>query len=257
MRLIQISLSHFCEKVQWGLNLKELPFQEEIYSPVFHVYPVKKLGLQKTSTPVLVDGDKNTIIQGSQDILLYLDREYPQKSILYPDNIATEIKEWEKMFDDQLGPAVRAWIYSEALYHNHLFRDAWALKQTHTQRFLTKWVGMERIARIIMWKGMELGPEKAVQSEKIIRDIFSRVNSHLEDQRTRYLCGNKFTAADLTFASLAAPILIEDGEGFWYPLPAKDQYPENFRQKIQELKASLPEVTDFVKRMYKDHRKSL
>ena len=51
-----------------------------------------------------------------------------------------------------------------------------------------------------------MNPEGVARSRQRLEQLFAEVGERLADGR-RYLVGDTFTAADLTFAALAAPIL--------------------------------------------------
>ncbi|WP_223265186.1 glutathione S-transferase C-terminal domain-containing protein [Nostoc sp. 'Peltigera membranacea cyanobiont' 210A] len=51
-------------------------------------------------------------------------------------------------------------------------------------------------------------PESAANSLNQIKRLFEKVNNLLADGRS-YLVGNSFSAVDLTFACLVAPILSD------------------------------------------------
>ena len=59
-----------------------------------------------------------------------------------------------------------------------------------------------------------------------------------------------FSAADLTFAALAAPVLLPRSYGS--PLPSLDELPSGLLAQVEELR-SLP-AGDFALRIYRDHR---
>jgi glutathione S-transferase len=57
--------------------------------------------------------------------------------------------------------------------------------------------------RSVVRRGFNITPESAAQAYKQIKSIFEKVSELLADGRT-YLVGDRFSAADLTFAALAA-----------------------------------------------------
>jgi len=61
----------------------------------------------------------------------------------------------------------------------------------------------------MMKRGLNITPEGVTRSLAKIEESFAKVNALLADGR-RFLVGTKFTVADLTFASLAAPVLLPD-----------------------------------------------
>jgi glutathione S-transferase len=81
---------------------------------------------------------------------------------------------------------------------------------------------------------LDVSPATAAKSEEAVRTVFDQVAQRLEDGRA-YLCGDRFTAADLTFASLAAPMLMPPEYGV--PLPQPEELPTDMAATIRELRA--------------------
>jgi glutathione S-transferase len=62
--------------------------------------------------------------------------------------------------------------------------------------------------------------------------------------------GSEFSAADLTFAALAAPTVLPRNYGS--PLPTLDQLPDAMLKVVEECRAT--PAGEFVLRMYGEHR---
>ena len=65
-----------------------------------------------------------------------------------------------------------------------------------------------------------IGPETPAQAGAAVQETFDAVAARLGDGR-RYLCGDAFTAADLAFAALAAPVLVPPQYGVALPQPVE------------------------------------
>ena len=63
------------------------------------------------------------------------------------------------------------------------------------------------LARRLVRTAYKITPEGAQRSLERVRGVFRQVDERLSDGR-RFLAGERFTAADLTFAALAAPVLF-------------------------------------------------
>jgi glutathione S-transferase len=76
----------------------------------------------------------------------------------------------------------------------------------------------------------------------------------LEDRRNggRYLVGDRFTAADLTFAALCAPLVAPPEYGV--ALPALDEVPGEFRATLHAWRDTPSGATAL--RLYRDHRRA-
>ena len=66
-----------------------------------------------------------------------------------------------------------------------------------------------------------------------VRASFDAVADRLADGR-RHLCGERFTAADLTFASLAAPVVVPPEYGVRLPQP--DELPDALARDIRTFR---------------------
>jgi glutathione S-transferase len=67
-----------------------------------------------------------------------------------------------------------------------------------------------------------------------VRAVYDSVGERLADGRP-YLMGDSFTAADLTFAALSAPLVLPPEYGV--PLPRVEELPERMGRVVRELRA--------------------
>lgn len=201
-RLITIPLSHYCEKVRWALDRVDLPYREEPHAPLLHLLATKRNG--GGSVPVLVHG--SSCFADSTHILVHADAVCGG-DLLYPCDavLRREVDEFEQRFDTELGPHVRRWAYAQLLPEARLLRSVWSRGLPwHEAAVLPMIIPLVRgLVRSVY----QITPESANYSLGRVRDIFRQVDEHLGDGR-RFLVGERFTAADLTFAALAAPALL-------------------------------------------------
>lgn len=200
--LITIPISHYCEKARWALNRLGISFIEKPHSPPFHLIATKRLGGKLT--PILVTDTK--VIKDSSAILLYLDAIAPDGKKLFPSHTETrkQVEELENLFDEKLGVATRLWGYSYLMHQPELVKQVWCNGVPWIEK-----VSLQLIHPIIgkfLKTRFNITEDTHQQAHASIQDIFDQVGSLLADGRP-YLVGDKFTAADLTFAALAAPIL--------------------------------------------------
>jgi glutathione S-transferase len=77
-------------------------------------------------------------------------------------------------------------------------------------------------------------PEQAARARSIVDREFDAVAALLSDGR-RFLVGDAFSCADLTFAAMAAPTVLPPRYGV--PLPAPEQASAHARERIEKLRA--------------------
>ncbi len=246
-RLITIAPSHYCEKARWALELADVPFVEEPHPPLLHLRAAGKGRTSGHSTPVLVAEDR--VIPDSTDILVWL-QDLPDSSWRpYPSDpqLRAEVEELEELFDTRLGPHTRRLAYYYLLPHRALFLQSVLPGVGGGERFLFKIISPA--VAFLMRRGMNINPASAVRSAERVDEVFSTVSGRLTDGR-RYLVGSEFSAADLTFAALAAPVVLPATYGS--PLPSLDEAPDDMRLVVERYRAT--PAGEFALTIYRDHR---
>ena len=244
--LITIPPSHYCEKARWALEKAGIAYTEEGHPPLFHRRVVKKAG-GKHSTPTLVAGER--VLPDSTDILQFIHAEHADRWRPYPteSELRDEAEELEELFDTRLGPHTRRLAYYHLLQHNELFLMSVLAGVGPTERrFFTFFAP---VIKKLMRLGMRIDDAGAERSLAHIKGVFETVDGLLADGRT-YLVGQEFSAADLTFAALAAPVLLPDAYGS--PMPSLDEVPDDLVVQIEEFRST--PAGAFGLRMYRDHR---
>jgi glutathione S-transferase len=245
MRLITISISHYVEKVKWALEISGLVYKEESHIPGLHAaVTLWHTRGQHRATPVLIDDHE--VIADSTAILQHLAGRYGQ-AWLYPTDDALRL---EERFDSQIGPHTRRLIYHQ-LFDNNL-----ALTDLFTQDVIPRWqvralpiVGP--VLKAAMISDMAINAQAAEKSRQNIEREFAHVADLIQDGRP-YLCGESLSAADITFAALAAPILLPEQYGAKLP-NLERALPESSIHRIVDGYRSTP-AGKFALRLYADHR---
>jgi len=229
--LITIGFSHYCEKARWALDRAELDYVERDHPPILHYRDTFRVRAGRLVPVLLTDGG---LIRESSEIVRFADRALPSERRLFPDEpaLAAEVASRVDEYDRSLGPATR-----RALYHL-------ALDDTARARELLGSTGRpwERRAarllfapiRVAIVRGLKITKEGATRSLAKIDALFAETERLLADGR-RFLTGDRFTAADLTFASLAAPALIPPQYG--YPLPF-EALPPRAQEWVAKMRAT-------------------
>lgn len=198
-KLITIAFSHYCEKARWALERAGVAFDEDMHLPGLHYRAVKRAGGDRT-VPVLISNGE--IVRDSTDIVAWADRQRPGSMI--PVAGAEDALAIEDDLDNHFGPATRRWAYFQLLPNRaadpYLVKGAPRWQATAFK--LTRPVVVAMLRR-----GLKIDEAGVARSRGKIEQAFARVGEILRDGR-RYLAGDRFTVADLTFAALAAPILL-------------------------------------------------
>jgi glutathione S-transferase len=222
-RLITIPISHYCEKARWALERAGLPYREEPHLQAIHWAHVWRAGRGRTA-PVLVTGDE--VLTESADILRWVDARSDLH--LYPDSEAAAL---EAHFDDELGPHGRRWMYHRILARPDLVRAYGATGVPRWERAVLP-PFLPLVKRVIN-RYLDVDDATAAESRERVRAVFDEVGERLGDGR-RYLVGDSFTAADLTFAALAASVLVPSRYGV--PLPQPELLPEPFAAEVRAMR---------------------
>jgi glutathione S-transferase len=245
-RLITIPPSHYCEKARWALEHAGISYREEGHPPLIHRWATR-VAKGSGSTPVLVAGDR--VLPDSTDILQFIDVEHAGGWRPYPTDsqLRVEAEEMEEIFDTQLGPHTRRIAYYHLLQHNDLFLASVLAGVGGFERTLFRI--LSPLIKKLMRSSMRIDDEGAERSLGHVKNVFATVGELLADGRS-FLVGKKFGAADLTFAALAAPVLLPRSYGS--PLPSLDEVPTELLAQVEGFRSS--PAGDFALRIYRDHR---
>jgi glutathione S-transferase len=231
LRLITIPISHYCEKARWALERAGVDYREERHIQGVHMFMAKRAGGGITA-PVLVTPERS--IGESEDILHWVDERTPAEHRLFPPpgSQRDEVLAISRRLDAELGPKGRRHIYVHLLpqrelllafnnegvprWEDRLLRHGFAMLSPIVKR------------RLAITPGIEVCDERDIWSE------LDWVAELLSDGRP-YLSGERFGAADLTFAALSAAVVSPPDYGI--PLPTPEQMPRPTRDFIERARA--------------------
>lgn len=241
-RLLTMPHSHYCEKARWALDLSGVEYIEEAHPPLFHWLATRRHGGR--SVPVFVHSGKSYTDSG--DILRYLD-EISAK--LYPTELPLrkEVLQLEARFDQTLGPHARRWVYAQLLPDSALLLTLMTPGTPAIERLLMPM--LLPIFKPLVRKSFGISAQSAVRSLDLVNQIFDEVGEELRDGRS-YLVGERFTAADLTFASLAAPVLLPPQ--YRGRMPALEHVPQSMRDVVVRLRNTVAGA--YALRLFEQHR---
>ena len=220
-RLITIPISHYCERARWALDHFEVPYVEDRHLQVFHRRATGKVGAK--SVPVLVN-DCDEVLTDSADIVRWAASRANDDGFVVDDPLAAPI---EGAFGVESRRLAYAWIIplrSVLLRYNNRGSPWWQgalLRVGYGQ-------AMKRVARHV-----DTSPRRLASARDSVDETFERVADRLSDGRP-YLTGDRFTALDLTFAALGAPLVLPENYGI--PLPGPDELPAGPRTEVERLR---------------------
>jgi glutathione S-transferase len=227
--LHSITVSHYCEKVRWALTRLQISYSEENHLPGFHMLANFKRGGSRT-VPCLFTQEGT--IPDSTDILHWLDKQVAPPLRLFPNGAdREEVAALEQRFDLQLGPHTRRFIYFYLLQQPSLAQELLSQKGPANERRLLPllWPGLT----VMMRKSMNITEAASQRSLAKITAEFDFADQLLSDGRA-YFCGNRFSAADLTFAALAAPVLAP--AEYSVALPDINLLPDALKEQIVQFR---------------------
>jgi glutathione S-transferase len=245
-RLVTIPISHFCEKARWALDRAGVDYVERPHLQLVHVLAARFAGGGRT-VPVLVTGAGEVLAQSS-DILRWADADLDPERRLYPaGRLGLEAATFEASLDDRFGPDGRLWMYHETLPVVQQLQP-WALAGIpRWERLVFRTSGPLVGSVIRRYLGVDAAAAAAALDR--VERVFDDVAERLSDGRP-FLLGERFTAADLTFAALSAPMLLPARYGS--PLPPPEVMPVGLASEVRRLRRHPAGV--FADRLYREER---
>jgi glutathione S-transferase len=229
LRLVTIPISHYCEKARWALERAGIPYREERHVQGIHRIAARRAGGAAT-VPVLVTPDG--ALGESEEILAWIDERTPPELRLFPDEPPerAEVERLCRRFDEGLGPTGRRLMYIHMLaqpklmlrfnnqgvpaWEDRALRLGWPLAVRWVRRQLAIRPGIEAADEAAVWRELDFVAE-------LLAD-----NKHLG--------GERFGAADLTFAALSAAVVVPPVYGV--PLPQPDVLPAHTAALVERAR---------------------
>ncbi len=240
LTLYQFPISHFCEKARWALDYKNIEHKKVTLLPGLHVRKTKKLG-GKTHVPLLQHGD--SVVQGSSEIIDHLDLKFEQSRLTPIDEEQKQqAREWEEFANKNLGPQVRLVVYHIMLDYPEIVIPCFTRGGPWYGPFLVKKMFPKLQEKMRHY--MKINDETAAKNNKEIRKTVDNLANHYADNE--FMVGDQFTRADLTAASLLAPIVMPEGYGITWP----SEVPE----RMQDFAGQFDGQLDWVERLYSAYR---
>jgi glutathione S-transferase len=249
------AISHYCEKARWALDFHGVDYALRHLAPGPHMQVANELGAP-SSLPLLVVGER--FVHGSGAILDWAESEAAcdpsatesategSRRLSPAPELASECSALEQRLDDVAGVHARRYYYSEAIIeHPETVLPMFArdLEPSERQSLEENWA----IVCKLMTGAMDLGPAQGSDSRDILAGELDWLDSLLSDGR-RYLVGDRFSRADVTAASLLAPLALPKE----HPTYGLLQVPPR-ASADREAWDERP-ITQWVRKIYREHR---
>jgi len=230
VRLLTIPISHFCEKARWALDRAGIAYEEERHVQGVHQLVAWRAG-RGTTMPVLVAGDR--VLTQSEQILRYADEHLPPGRRLFPPDPSErrEVEALSRELDEGLGRDARRLIYvvmfgakDQMLRYNNQGVPRWEA---------TALRALWPLATRYVARHLGITDRTREEDERRVRGTFDAIADRLSDGR-RHLCGDRFTAADLTFACLSSAVVAPPQYGV--PLPQPDELPQEIGDLLRAFR---------------------
>jgi glutathione S-transferase len=240
IRLWHLDVSHYNEKARWALDHKRVPHVRRAVPPGVHFAFALALARGLTMPIVTFDGQA---VGDSSAIIAELERRFPEPP-LYPADPGERARALalEELFDEELGPHIRAALLVHVLADNDLALLAADPGAPAWRRAMLR-PAVPLVGRAVGGKH-HINPQTAVEGLTRTRAMLDRIAAEVGP--SGYMVGDTFSVADLTAAGLCFPLA-----------PAPYLRPVHFAApQLLELRDELaghPAVA-YVAEMYERHR---
>ena len=245
-RLITLALSPYNDFGRWSLDRSGISYREERQALLLHIVASRRAG-GKGTTPVLVTEDE--VVGESAEIAEWADRHCSSPGALFPEGPeGEEVRGLVAHFGADLGTLVRPLFWSSLIEDLPLANRLWSQGLSPRAARVQPWV--LRLGKPGLRRGLRIKPDTVETAPPRIRAIFDEVAARLE--RGPHLVGDRITAADLSFAAMAAPALMPP-EGHPTDYPDLDQLTPPVASAMRALRAH--PAGEYALRLYREERR--
>ncbi|MCZ6807572.1 MAG: glutathione S-transferase N-terminal domain-containing protein, partial [Deltaproteobacteria bacterium] len=240
--LTTICFSHYNERARWALDRCGVSYVERKYMPCIHWAAVWNIGRRyglgradkissKLSAPVFVTDERRALHDSSEIVRYAADCCAPDQQRIIVDD--PEVSTLSQRFLKRLGP------HSRCVAYHYMLKDSRILRRIGRENVGRVQAQMFQLLYPAVWlslrKGYKIDEQAAARSLAACREEMTFV-SELVGSRL-YLVGEQFSDADLTFACMAAPLLVPSpAEGYGARLPKSSDFPREFADLIGEFR---------------------
>ena len=237
-------ISHFNEKVRWALDWKGIPHDREVLSGDYLPRVWWATGRRATLPVLHLDG---RAIVDSTAILAALEERHPEPA-LYPADAAQRQRalDLEDWFDETIGHPVRTLLVPAIMEEGGAERTAEVMMSGMSERVKRAFRALHPVFQRFYYVRHGIVDAMRRAAPGVVLEGLERIA--LERGPEGYLVGGRFSVADLTAASLLAPLVRPQGT-IWAEL---GDYPEAVRAFVEPLEDHAG--SRWVREMYARHR---
>jgi glutathione S-transferase len=212
--LWHLKVSPYNEKARWALDHKRIPHVRRAVIPGRHQAVARRLSGGNTLPVLELDGEA---IGDSTQIIAALERRVPEPALYPPDpSERKRALSLEDFFDEEFGPHVRHLLIHHLRDDGKLMLGVFASDLKGVRRWMALATFPLLRRRVTRWFAID--EQSVAHATEALRVAGERFRAEL--QPSGYLVGDRFTVADLTLASMVAPVAAP--EQFPYPQPQRD-----------------------------------
>jgi cytochrome P450/glutathione S-transferase len=243
--LTSVRISPFCELARWALDRAGILYRESCHAPILNI-PFTMLAGGGANVPVIQAPD--TILDARQ-LLAYLDARARPDERLYPADPRKrhEMDLLVRSLIEELAIDVRLYAYAHMLPKRSVIIPLMTSGAPLWQRVLIQIFFPLQVW--LMRRALGINPASTEKARAKILASFEAFSLPVQNGQ-RYLAGDQFSAADLVFAAVTAPIVLPPEYGA--PLPAISEVPEPMQDTVQAVQST--PAGRLALRIYRDHR---
>jgi glutathione S-transferase len=242
--LWHLEISNFNEKVRWALDYKGIAHVRRAVTPALQELTARRLRTGRTVPILETDG---RAIGDSTKIIEAIERRWPEPP-LYPVDPEERSRavELEDYFDEQCGHDLRRVLFNDNLAEPEKFL-AMIYGADHPRMRLLLSTFSPLFCQLVK-RRYRIRPETVEDSREMVHAAFDRIEADIGP--SGYLVGEAFTVADLTAASILAPIVMPP------EFPYIKLHPDERTAQSRRFRDSLKNRPGFkwVEDMYARHR---
>ena len=241
--LWHLEISHYNEKVRWALDYKGVAHVRRAVTPALQEFTARRLRTGRT-VPILEMNGRT--IGDSTKIIEEIEWRWPEPP-LYPADPEERGRalDLEDYFDEQCGHDLRRVLFNDNLAEPEKFL-AMLYGADHPRIGVLKTLS-PLFCQVVKLR-FRIRPETVEESRELVRAALDKIEAEIGP--SGYLVGESFTVADLTAASILAPIVMPP------EFPYIKLHPDERTAQSRRFRESLKDRPGFkwVEDIYARHR---